>query len=97
MILKFKDFINETYLDNQPTPEYLKFDFEKMKKNGYISVTLKKSVDDVEEGTELMVSSNEFGTLDDDSLVTCFSEDGDKITVIKSDLEVKNDKKSGKK
>ena len=102
MIVKtFEEFVNENYLDSQPSPEYLKYDFDKMKENGYISVELLKSVDGVDEGTKLMTSSNEFGTLDDDSLVTCYSKDGDEIMVVKSDLKVndepKKDKKSEKK
>lgn len=97
MIKTFKEFITETYLDNQPTPEYLKNDFDKMKKNGYISVKLLKDVEDNKKGEELMTSSSEFGTFDEDSLVTCYTKDGDKVLVIKSDLEVQNDKKSEKK
>lgn len=89
MIPTFLEFINETYLDNQVSPEYLKYDFKKMKKNGYISAKVLKSIDGVEEGDEVMISSNEFGTLDDDSLITCYTKDGDEIMVVKSDLEVK--------
>ena len=88
MIKKFNEFIKEGYLDNKVSPEYLKYDFKKMKKNGYIQVKLLKSIDGVPKGESLMTSSNEFGTLDDDSLITCFTKNGDKIMVIKTDLEL---------
>ena len=89
-IKTFEQFINETYLDEPVDPKYLKNDFKKMKKNGYISVKVLKSIDNVKEGDELMTSSNEFGTLDDDSLITCYTKHGDKVMVIKSDLKVKD-------
>lgn len=89
MIKKFEEFVNETYLDSNVDPKYLDYNFKKMKKNGYIQVKLLTNVENADKGDILMTSSNEFGTLDDDSLVTCYNKNGDKITVIKSDLEVK--------
>ena len=88
-VKKFEEFINETYLDSNINPKYLDYDFKKMKKNGYIQVKILKDIEDSKKGDILMTSSNEFGTLDDDSLVTCYNKNGDKIMVIKSDLEVK--------
>ena len=88
LIPTFEQFINESYLDSQPSPEYLKNDFDKMKENGYIAVKLLKSVDGCKEGEEVMTSSSEFGLIDDDGMVTCYTKDGDTLLVIKSDLEV---------
>ena len=69
-----------------------------MKKNGYISVTILKSVDGVKEGDEVMVSSDEFGTMpDDDSLITCYTKDGKEIPISKINLKVNIDTKSEKK
>lgn len=89
MVKSFTEFINETYLDEPVDPKYLKHDFKKMKKHGYISVELLKDSDGIKKGTEMMVSSEEFGILDDDALVTCYGKDGKEIMVVKSDVKVK--------
>lgn len=88
MIKTFEQFINETFLDEPINPEYLKYDFKKMKKNGYIQVKILKPIDGVKENEELMTSSNEFGTLDDDSLITCYKKNGDEVMITKSNLKV---------
>lgn len=75
-------------MDNKVSPEYLNYDFKKMKKNGYISVKSKIDIDGVKTGDELMTSSNEFGTLEDDSIITCFTKDRKEISIQKKDVEV---------
>lgn len=75
-------------MDNKVSPEYLNFDFKKMKKNGYISVKSKIDIDGVKTGDELMTSSNEFGTLEDDAIITCYTSDKREITMQKDNVEV---------
>lgn len=61
-----------------------------MKKNGYISVISNIDIDNVKKGDELMTSSTEFGSLDDDAIITCFTKDGDEVSIPKNKLEVKD-------
>lgn len=89
MVLKFEDFIKENYLDEPSNPEILDFDFKKLKKNGYIEVTVDKDTDGANKGDVVLVSSSEFGNLPDDAICTCINKDGDKLTIIKQDLIVK--------
>lgn len=60
-----------------------------MKKNGYISVILQRDMDCSKKGDEVMTASNEFGTLDDESIITCYTKDGKEIAVSKNDLKIK--------
>lgn len=77
-------------MDNKVSPEYLNFDFKKMKKNGYISIKSKIDMEGVKKGDELMTGSNEFGTLDDDAIITCYTQDGKEISIQKGDVEVED-------
>ena len=85
----FQEYIKENYLDEPSNPEILKYDFKKMKKNGYIEVTVENENDEVNKGDVLMVSSSEFGQLPDDSIITCYNKDGEEIMMVKHDLKMK--------
>jgi len=74
-VKSFKEFINETYLDQPSDPNILDYDEEKMKKNGYAEVTVIETVDGLEKGDKVLVSATEFGQLDDESFVTCYMND----------------------
>lgn len=86
-IKTFKEFINETYLEKQVDPELLDNDKKKMKKNGYVEVEVIESVDELKKGDKVLVSSTEFGELDDDSLVTCYKDD-EEFMIAKRNLKV---------
>jgi len=86
-VKSFKEFINETYLDQPSDPNILDYDEEKMKKNGYAEVTVIETVDGLEKGDKVLVSATEFGQLDDESLVTCHKGD-EKIFTTKKNLQV---------
>lgn len=89
MIKKFEEYIKENYLDNSSDPEILKYDFKKMKKNGYIEVIVKKEIDGVNKDEIVMTNSSEFGELPDDAIVTCITKKGDEIMIVKQNLQVK--------
>ena len=80
----FKDFVNETYLENPANAELLDHNKKKMMKNGYTEVTVINPVDGLEKGDKVLVSATEFGQLDDDSLVTCYKDDEEIITAKKN-------------
>lgn len=86
-VKSFKEFINETYLDQPSDPNILDYDEEKMKKNGYAEVTVIETVDGLEKGDKVLVSATEFGQLDDESFVTCYMND-DKYFIQKKNLQV---------
>ena len=86
-IKSFKEFINETYLDQPSDPNLLDYDEEKMKKNGYAEVTVIETVDGLEKGDKVLVSATEFGQLDDESFVTCYMND-EKYFIQKKNLQV---------
>ena len=71
-----------------------------MKKNGYIELKVLKPIDEVEKDEHVITSSNEFGTLDDNAIVTCYTKNGDEVMIKKSSLDIidePKDKKSEKK
>lgn len=80
----FKDFVNETYLENPADAELLDHSKKKMKKNGYTEVTVINPVDGLEKGDKVLVSATEFGQLEDDSLVTCYKDEKEIITAKKN-------------
>lgn len=88
MIKTFEQFVNENYLDSPSDPEIMDFDFKKMKKNGYTEVTVKKGIEDLEKGEKVLVDATEFGQLSDDAIITCFTEDGEKVAIQKQNLKV---------
>lgn len=65
------------------------YNHKKMKKNGYIDVKSNISVEGVKKGDIVYVSATEFGQLEDDSMVTCITEDDKEVIIKKSDLIVK--------
>ena len=71
-VKSFVEFVNETFLDNQVDPEVVGYDEKKMKKNGYIEVTIIEPDDGLEKDDKVLVSGTEIGQLDDESLVTCY-------------------------
>lgn len=60
-----------------------------MKKNGYIDVEIKTPVEGVKIGDTVYVSATEFGELDDDALVTCITNEDEKILIPKRNLKIK--------
>ena len=86
-VKSFKEFINETYLENPADPELLNNNEKKMKKNGYVEVEVVEPADGLEKGDKVLVSAMEFGQLDDDSMVTCHK-GNDKIITTKKNLKV---------
>ena len=67
----------------------MNYNNKKMKKNGYIEVESNISVEDVNKGDKVYVSATEFGQLDDDSMITCITEDDKEVLISKKDLIVK--------
>lgn len=86
-IKTFQEFINETYLEKTVDPKVLKYDKKKMKKNGYIEVSLLKDIDGLKKGDEVLVTATEIGQLEDESLITCYKDDKE-IIVPKKDLKI---------
>ena len=86
-VKSFREFINETYLENPANAELLDHNKKKMMKNGYTEVTVINPVDGLEKGDKVLVSATEFGQLDEDSLVTCYKGDEKYITA-KKNLQV---------
>jgi hypothetical protein len=86
-VKSFNEFINETFLENPANADLLDNNKKKMKKNGYIEVTVIKSTEGLEKGDKVLVSAMEFGQLDDDSYVTCHK-DEDEIITLKKNLQV---------
>lgn len=85
------------YLENSVDPKSLDYDFKKLKKNGYIELIVLKSIDGVDKDEHVITNSNEFGTLDDESIVTCYTKDGDEVMIKKSDLELVGEPKKDDK
>lgn len=67
----------------------MNYNHKKMKKNGYIEVESNISVEEVNKGDKVYVSATEFGQLDDDSMITCITEDDKEVLISKKDLIVK--------
>ena len=88
VIKKFAQFVNENYLDTPADPNIMEFDFDKMKENGYTEVTVEKPIEDLEKGDIVLVDASEFGTLDDDAIVTCYTKEGDEVAIPKQNLKV---------
>lgn len=65
------------------------FDHKKMKKNGYSDVKIKIPIEGLKRGDTVYVIATEFGELDNNSLVTCFTDDNKKIVIPKRNLSVK--------
>ena len=86
-IKTFQEFVNETYLEKTVDPKVLKYDKKKMKKNGYIEVSLLKDIDGLKKGDEVLVTATEIGQLEDESLITCYKDDKE-IIVPKKDLKI---------
>lgn len=85
-IKTFQEFINETYLEKTVDPKVLKYDKKKMKKNGYIEVSILKNIDGLKKGDKVLVTATEIGQLEDESLITCYKDDKE-IIVPKKDLK----------
>ena len=86
-IKTFQEFVNETYLEKNVDPKILKYDKKKMKKNGYIEVSLLKDIDGLKKGDKVLVTATEIGQLEDESLITCYKDDQE-IIVPKKDLKI---------
>lgn len=86
-IKSFKEFVNETFLDQPANPDILNRNKKKMKKNGYVEATVIEPVDGLKKGDKVLVSATEIGQLDDDSLVTCYKDD-DEIITAKKNIQV---------
>lgn len=86
-IKSFKEFINETFLEQPADVDILDHDKKKMKKNGYSEVTVIESEDGLKKGDKVLVSATEFGQLEDESYVTCYKND-EKFIVQKKNLQV---------
>ncbi len=84
MIKSFKEFVNETFLENPADADLLKHDKKKMKKNGYVEAEVIEPVDGLKKGDKVLVSATEIGQLDDESLVTCYKDDDEIITAKKN-------------
>lgn len=84
MVKSFKEFINETFLENPADANLLKHDKKKMKKNGYVEAEVIEPVDGLKKGDKVLVSATEIGQLDDESLVTCHKDDDEIITAKKN-------------
>lgn len=76
----FKEFINETFLENPADAELLNHNKKKMMKNGYTEVTVVVPVKGLKKGDRVLVSATEFGQLDPESFVTCYKDDEELIT-----------------
>lgn len=85
-IKTFQEFVNETYLEKTVDPKVLKYDKKKMKKNGYIEVSILKNIDGLKKGDKVLVTATEIGQLEDESLITCYKDDKE-IIVPKKDLK----------
>ena len=85
----FREFINETYLENPADAELLDHNKKKMMKNGYTEVTVINPVDGLEVGDKVLVSATEFGQLGDDAFVTCYKDDKEIITA-KKNLQIES-------
>ena len=83
----FKEFINETFLENPADAELLNHNKKKMMKNGYTEVTVVVPVKGLKKGDKVLVSATEIGQLDDESLVTCYTND-DEIITAKKNIQV---------
>lgn len=86
-IKSFKEFVDESYLEDPADAELLDNDKKKMKKNGYIEVTVVKPVEGLEKDETVLVSATEFGQLDDDVMVTCYKDDKE-FMIPKKNLQV---------
>ena len=86
-VKSFKEFVNETFLEQPANPDILDHNEKKMKKNGYLEVEVIEPVDGLKKGDKVLVSATEFGQLDDDSMVTCHKDDEEFITS-KKNLQV---------
>jgi len=86
-IKSFKEFLNETFLENPANADLLDHNKKKMQKNGYVEATVIVPVDGLKKGDKVLVSATEFGQLDDEALVTCYKGDEEIITA-KKNLQV---------
>ena len=86
-VKSFNEFINETFLEKPTDADALDYDKKKMKKNGYIEVTVIEPVDGLKKGDKVLVSATEFGQLEDESLVACHT-GKKKIFTAKKNLQV---------
>ncbi|MCM1218928.1 MAG: hypothetical protein NC548_30980 [Lachnospiraceae bacterium] len=84
-------------MEKSVDPKSLDYDFKKLKKNGYIQLIVLKSIDGVNKDEHVITNSNEFGTLDDKSIITCYTKDGDEVMIQKSDLELVDEPKKDDK
>lgn len=86
-VKSFKEFINETFLEQPADAAALEYDKKKMEKNGYAEVTVIETVDGLDKGDKVLVSATEFGQLDDEAYVTCYKDD-EEYFVQKKNLQV---------
>lgn len=87
MIKSFDEFVSENYLKNRIDPKSLGFDETKMKKNGYVEMTMIADDGDLIKGDKVLVSDTEIGQLDDNSVLTCYK-DRKEYIVHKKNLEI---------
>lgn len=86
-VKSFKEYLNETFLEQPANPDLLDHNKKKMKKNGYVEATVIEPVDGLKKGDKVLVSATEIGQLDDESLVTCYTDD-DEIITAKKNIQV---------
>lgn len=75
-------------MDNPVNPEVVDFDFKKLKDNSYLEATVLSDTDCVKKGDKVVLNSTEVGTMDDNSIITCYTKDGKEVMIQKSNLEI---------
>lgn len=73
-------------MESPANPELLKYDPKKMKKNGYIEVTVKIPVTGVKKGDKVFVTATEFGQIPNDGMLSCITTDKKEIIIPKKNL-----------
>lgn len=86
-VKSFREFVNETFLEQPANPDLLDHSKKKMKKNGYVEATVIVPVEGLKKGDKVLVSATEIGQLDDESLVTCYIDD-EKVITAKKNIQV---------
>lgn len=87
-VKSFSEYVNETFLEQPANADLLDHNKKKMKKNGYVEAMVITPVDGLKKGDKVLVSATEIGQLDDDSLVTCYKDDDEKVITAKKNIQV---------
>lgn len=87
-IKNFEEFLNENFIERPADVEILNHDEKKMKKNGYIEVTVIEPIDGVEKDEVVLTSATEFSQLDKDAMITCYKGENE-IIIPKKNLIIK--------